>query len=197
MATTPSLRKESGAAPASNRPSVTAEPAMRIAAAAWPTRSSGSAHASASSGAANTASPGSAPRIAQPRASAQPTGTSTNATHVSTSAAGEATAMPATTAAIETGRVSAHAGVRKRSSHAGSPAPGSATHADWAMVRTKLSSENHTRGPGPPDLAPQRADQLAGPRRETVDQLSDLGEPGPQRRIARLDREHRVLERGD
>ena len=64
--------------------------------------------------------------------------------------------MTATTTAIESGRVSAHAPVRNRASHAGSPARGSATHAACASVRTKLSSENHTRA----EMMIERAHEL-------------------------------------
>ena len=55
--------------------------------------------------------------------------------------------MPPTTAAIDSGSTSAQAPLRKRRIHAGTPAPGSATHAAWATVSAKLSPLNHTQGP--------------------------------------------------
>src|SRR4051812_33022503 len=43
------------------------------------------------------------------------------------------------------GRTSAHAPRRARSSQAGSPAAGSATHSAWSTVSTRLSAWNHIR----------------------------------------------------
>src|SRR3954452_15292780 len=144
IASTPSFSSRSGAAPASSRPTVMAEPAIRTVSATWPARVSGAAHVSASSGAASTASHGRAPRAAHPSASAQPGGTSSSATHVSTSAVVGTSAIATTTTAMFSGRTSAHAPVRYRFVHAGSPAAGSATHAHWATVSATLSQENHT-----------------------------------------------------
>src|SRR6185436_416230 len=109
IATTPALRSSSGAAAASSRPTVTAEPRISTVVAAWPAYVSGIAHASARSGAASGASHGRAPRAAQPRASAQPTGTSTRATHVRTSAVVGIRTIANTTTAMLSGRISAHA----------------------------------------------------------------------------------------
>ena len=116
-----------------------------IVVATWPARESWLAQASASSGAARSASGGRAPCIAHPSASAQPIGTRISAIHVSTSAVNGTRAIAPTTSAIDSGATSAQARPRKRSAQCGTPAAGSATHADCAATRTRLSPENHMR----------------------------------------------------
>jgi hypothetical protein len=118
---------------------------MRRIVATCPARESPLAHATASSGAASAASGGHAPCIAHPSASAQPIGTRMSATHASTSAVKGTSAMAPTTTAIDSGATRAHARPRKRSAQYGTPAAGSATHADCAATRTRLSPENHMR----------------------------------------------------
>jgi hypothetical protein len=116
---------------------------MRTIVATCPARESWLTHATARSGAAIAASGGHAPCIAHPSARAPPIGTRISAIHVSTSAVNGTTAMAPTTSAIDSGATSAHARPRKRSAQAGTPAAGSATHADCAATRTRLSAENH------------------------------------------------------
>ena len=124
---------------------MTADPAMSAVVASCPTWLSGVAQANASSGAAIRASGAHAPCTAHPSASAQPIGTRISATHVSTSAVNGTRAMAPTTRAIDSGATSAQARPRNRSAQCGMPAAGSATHADCAATRTRLSPENHMR----------------------------------------------------
>ena len=164
----PTLSSGSDAAPASRRPTVTPEPAIRTIVEISPTRLAGAAQASASSGTASPAWVGRAPCAAHPSASAHPAGTSRSATHVSTSAVGGSSPMAATTTAIDNGITSAHARVRNRSAHVGSPVAGTATQAACAETRTRLSTENHTGSsatrdalPAPGEATPQHAGGLS------------------------------------
>ena len=182
----PVLSSGSGAAPASRRPSVTPEPAIRTMAEISPTRVAGAAQASASSGTASPAWVGRAPRAAHPSASAHPAGTSRSATHVSTSALEGSSPMAATTTAIDNGITSAHARVRNRSAHVGRPVAGTATQAACAETRTRLSTENHMRRPAssatrdalpaPAETTPQPAGALS--RSGNVGVLEGIGRVG-------------------
>ena len=119
IATTPTLRTESGVAPASSRPTVTHEPTISASLAARPSGPSGDSNATRAAARRRTASHGRAPCIAQPSASAHPGGTSTRAIHVSTSALPAVALIAMTVTTTDAGATTAQPRPPSRSSHGG------------------------------------------------------------------------------
>src|SRR5215211_4538591 len=164
IATTPILRRRSGAAPASSRPRVTHEPTIMSSLAACPSESSGSANAAASRGTVRSANQGRAPCAAQPSASAHPGGTSSSAIQVRTSALAVARVIAATLPTTDSGATAAQPRPPSRhASAAGIPAAGSAMQSACAASSSAVSGSKNTgaqpgrrgpaRVPGPLRLA--------------------------------------------
>ena len=121
IATIPRRRYRPGTRPPARRPTVIADRTVRTAAVASPARVPVCHQAKTNPSSARIASGGLAPFIAQPSASAAPIGTITSANQVSPFATSGIASIAATTIAMLSGRMSAHAGPLSLSSQRGMP----------------------------------------------------------------------------